>query len=137
MQKGKHNKLFLFQYIAERQEKQPSEIKTNAVPINITWLYLAQQCTMQEKPQRESQGLKERTKTVQRRKKKSILELVINKDNNKYPKVNVRPFKQFLNASDNGYAHYQQKSPEHTGKILLSKQTKKQTKKEFLAVSSA
>lgn len=69
--------------------------------------------------------------------KKSILELVINKDNNKYPKVNVRPFKQFLNASDNGYAHYQQKSPEHTGKILLSKQTKKQTKKEFLAVSSA
>lgn len=86
--------------------------------------------------------MREKTEAVQRREKremhiKSILELVISKGINKYPKVNVRPFKKLLNAPGNGQAHYQQKSPEHTERILLSTQTEKQTKKEFLAVSSA
>lgn len=107
--KSLYNELFLFLYRAERQEKQPSVIKANAVPINITWLYLAELCTTHEKTQKESEGLKERKNrgsTEERKKRemhiKSILELVNNKGINKYSKVDVRPFKKLLNTPGNG-----------------------------------
>lgn len=62
---------------------------------------------------------------------KSILELVINKGINKYPKVNVRAFKKLLNAPGNWEAHYQQESSEHTGRALVQT-NRKATKNEFL-----
>lgn len=54
---------------------------------------------------------------------KSILELVINKGINKYLEVNVRPFKKVLNAPGKWWTNYQQKSSEHTERVLLPKQT--------------
>lgn len=71
-------------------------------------LYLVELCTTHKKSLREREGLRKRKNKVsaegrEEREKhiKSILELVINKGTNKYPKVNVRPFKKLLNASGN------------------------------------
>ena len=98
-------------------------IKANATPKNIT------RCTLWSKAKNKG-GAEEGERREMHI--KSILELVINTDITKYPKVNVRAFKRLLNAPGNWWAHYQQKSSEHTGRALLSKQTEKQLKMNFL-----
>ena len=68
----------------------------------------------------EAEGLRKRKKEGSPAKRweremhsKSIWGLVINRGINKYPIVNVRPFKNLLNAPANWWTHYQQKSPEN------------------------